>query len=137
MASSGRVQNPELASILLQYVKPQIWAIISTYLCALCMLCCRIAFKVHGFKHTHNFPLGFTASTKAYTQSDALLMSNFLMTFKDSILSNSFFNESQSASGTLWGDHTMGTASGFTSKCTTAFFIVPTPSNKSGYNYIT
>ena len=137
MASSGRVQNLELVSILLQYVKPQIWAIMSTNLCALCMLCHRTAFKVRGSKHTHNFPLGFTTSTKACTKSDASLMSNFLMTFIDSILSNSSFNESQSEPGTLLGEHTIGTASGFTSKCTTAFLIVPTPSNKSGYNFIT
>ena len=136
MASSGRVQNLELASILLQCVKPWIWAIMSTNLCALCMLCSRTAFKVHGSKHTCNFPLGFTISTNACTQSDASLMSNFLMTFIDSILSNSSFNESQRASGTLLGEHTIGTASGFTSKCTTAFFIVPTESNRSGFNFI-
>ena len=108
----------------------------STNLWALCMLCHSTAFKVCGSKHTCNLPLGFTTSTRACTQSDALLMSNFLITFIDSILSNSSFNGSHSASGTLLGEHTMGTASGFTSKCTTAFFIVPSPSNKSGYNFI-
>ena len=137
MASSGRVQNLELTSILLQCVRPQIWAIIYMNLCALCMLCCRTAFKVCGSKHTHKLPLGFTTNTRAWTRSDASLMSNFLMTFMDFILSNSFFNESQRASGTLLGEHTIGTASGFTSKCTTPFFIVTTPSNTSGYNFIT
>ena len=93
----------ELASILLQCVKPRIWAIISMNLCALCMLCHRTTFKVLGSKQTHNLPLGFTINTRACTQSEASLMSNFLMTFIDSILSNSSFNESQRVSGTLLG----------------------------------
>ena len=103
----------------------------STNLWALCMLCHSTEFRVRGSRHTHSLPLGFTTRTKACIQSDASLISSFLMTFMDSILSNSSFNESLSASGTLPGEHTIGVAPGFTSKWTTAFLIVPTTSNKS------
>ena len=131
MASSGRIQNLELASILLQCVKPLIWAIISMNFWALWMLCYSTEFKVCESRLTHNLPLGFTTSTKACTQSDASLMSNFLMTFMDSILSNSSFNGSLRACDALLGEHTIGLASGFMSKWTMAFFIVLTPWNKS------
>ena len=57
MASSGMVQIPELVSILLQCVKPLTWAMISTNLCALCMLCHNTAFKVVESNHKCNLPL--------------------------------------------------------------------------------
>ena len=101
MASSGRVQNLELVSILLQCVKPWIWAIMSTNLCIVSVSHIT-ASKVRGSKHTCNLPLSFTTSTKASTQSEASFMSSFLMTFMVSILSNSSFNESLSSLVPSW-----------------------------------
>ena len=77
--SNGRVKNPESASILDTCLKPFTLLIISTNLLALWTLCHSTELRVLGSKHTRNLPLGLMTKTRAWTQSLASLMSNFLM----------------------------------------------------------
>ena len=78
--SNGSVQNPELASILDTCLKPFTLLMMSTNLLALWMLCHSTKLRVLGSNHTRSLLFGLMTITRAWTQSLALLISNFLMT---------------------------------------------------------
>ena len=87
--SNGKVQNLESTSILDTCLKPFTLLIIFMNLLALWMLCHSTELRVLGSKHTRNLPLGLMTVTRAWTQSLASLIPNFLMTPSFNILSSS------------------------------------------------
>ena len=93
-------------------------------------------FMVLGSRHTLNFLFGFLTSMRLWHQSDASLMSSFLMMPRLFIQSISCFKGSTITWGIFLGAWITGVIVSSTSSFTTASFIVPIPSKMSGNSSI-